>query len=138
VRAAREAAVSTQVEPLANSWYLDLETEEEFRVVAVDEDEGIVEIQYRDGELEQIDLDVWNEMDLESADAPDDWEGDDENEDEDDDDWEEEEEDDDEDEDEDDDYDDDDEDDDDDDDSDDDDEDDDDYDEDDDYDDDRD
>ena len=75
--------MSTEVEPLANSWYTDLETEEEFRVVAVDEDEGIVEIQYQDGELEQIDLDVWNEMDIETSAAPDDWEEGDE----DDDDW---------------------------------------------------
>ena len=85
--------MSTEVEPLANSWYTDLETEEEFRVVAVDEDEGIVEIQYQDGELEQIDLDVWNEMDIETSAAPDDWEEgdeDDEGEDEDDD-WNEEE-----------------------------------------------
>ena len=69
--------MGTQVEPLANSWYVDLDTEEEFRVVEVDEDEGIVEIQYRDGELEQIDLEVWNEMDLEAAESPDDWDDDD-------------------------------------------------------------
>ena len=88
--------MSTEVEPLANSWYIDLETEEEFRVVAVDEDEGLVEVQYRDGELEQIDLDAWSEMDLEAVEAPDDWEAgddddDDDDEDEDEDDWEEEE-----------------------------------------------
>ena len=85
--------MSTEVEPLANSWYIDLETEEEFRVVAVDEDEGLVEVQYRDGELEQIDLDAWSEMDLEAVEAPDDWEAgdDDDDDDEDEDDWEEEE-----------------------------------------------
>ncbi|HEX7115943.1 MAG TPA: DUF6763 family protein, partial [Steroidobacter sp.] len=61
-------------------------------------DEELIEIQYENGDIEEIDLDTWHELDLEQAEEPEGWASDeDEDEDEDDldeDDWDEDEDDD--------------------------------------------
>jgi hypothetical protein len=86
--------VSRDYEPQAGQWYEDLDTEETFQVLSVDPDEEIVRIQWPDREIQEIDLDQWNEMDLELTAPPEGW-VDDEEDDEDDedleDDWDEEE-----------------------------------------------
>jgi uncharacterized protein DUF6763 len=93
-------AVSRDYEPVAGQWYENLEEEESFRVLSVDEDSELIEIEYLDGDIEEIDLETWHEMDLDRIEEPEGWsESDDEDEAEDDEDWEEEEEDDDDDED---------------------------------------
>jgi hypothetical protein len=65
--------VSRDYEPQAGQWYEDLETEETFQVLAVDPDEELIRIQWPDREIQEIDLDQWNEMDLELAVAPEGW-----------------------------------------------------------------
>ena len=84
-------------EPVRGQWYENLEEEESFRVLSVDEDSERVEIEYLDGDIEEIDLEAWHEMDLEPIQEPEGWSGSDdddedeedeaEDEDEDDDDW---------------------------------------------------
>lgn len=81
-------------DPVKGQWYEDLEENEIFKVLSVDPDEEIVEIQYENGDIEAIDLDTWHELDLEHADEPEGWANDDED-DEDDDDWDDDDEDDD-------------------------------------------
>lgn len=87
--------MSRDYEPQAGQWYEDLETEESFQVLSVDPDEEIIRIQWPDREIQEIDLDQWNEMDLELALPPEGWvddvEDDDEDEVEDDEDWDEDE-----------------------------------------------
>ena len=85
--------MSRDYEPQAGQWYEDLETEESFQVLAVDPDEETIRIQWPDREIQQLDLDQWNEMDLELALPPEGWvddevEDDEDEEDDDDDDWE--------------------------------------------------
>jgi Family of unknown function (DUF6763) len=99
--------VSRDYEPVPGQWYENLEDEESFRVLTVDEDSELVEIEYLDGEIEEIDLETWHEMDLERTDEPEGWaesdedeeedkeEEEEEEEDEDEDDWDEDEDDDD-------------------------------------------
>jgi hypothetical protein len=97
--------VSRDYEPVPGQWYENLEDEESFRVLTVDEDSELVEIEYLDGEIEEIDLETWHEMDLERTDEPEGWaESEEEEEEEEDDDWDEDEDEDDEDDDEDDDW----------------------------------
>jgi hypothetical protein len=87
--------VSRDFEPEAGQWYEDLDQEETFRVMNLDPDEGLVRIQWLDGEIEDLDLDQWNELDLELAEEPEGWvDDDDTDEDEEDleDDWDEEDE----------------------------------------------
>jgi len=70
--------VSRDYDPEAGRWYEDLESEDIFKVLSVDPDEELVRIQWLDREIEDIDLDVWNELDLELAEAPEGWVDDDE------------------------------------------------------------
>ena len=84
--------MSRDYEPVAGQWYENLEEEESFRVLTVDEDSELVEIEYLDGDIEEIDLETWHEMDLERTEEPEGWsESDDEDESEDDEDWDEDE-----------------------------------------------
>ena len=86
-----------EYEPTPKQWYEDLENDETFQVLKVDEDKETVEIQYLDGEIEELDIDTWAELDLELTEEPEGWSGsegdedddeeDDEEDDEDDDDW---------------------------------------------------
>lgn len=46
-----------------------------FEVVAVDEERHTVELQHFDGTIEGFDIDVWEDIDLEPAQAPEDWSG---------------------------------------------------------------
>jgi hypothetical protein len=91
-----EYAVGREYEPAAGRWYRDLEEDESFLVLSIDEDAEIIEIQHVDGDIEEIDLDTWAEMDLEPTEQPEGWTGsvtdeddldEDEEWDEDDDDW---------------------------------------------------
>ena len=94
--------MSRDYEPVPTQWYENIEEEESFRVLSVDEDSELIEIEYLDGDIEELDLEAWHEMDLEKIDEPEGWsESDDEDanedkewdeeEDEDDDDWDEDE-----------------------------------------------
>ena len=65
--------MSRDYEPQAGQWYEDLDTEETFQVLSVDPDEEIIRIQWPDREVQELDLDQWNEMDLELAVAPEGW-----------------------------------------------------------------
>ena len=65
--------MSRDYEPQAGQWYEDLETEESFQVLSVDPDEEIIRIQWPDREIQEIDLDQWNEMDLDLALPPEGW-----------------------------------------------------------------
>jgi len=75
--------VSRDYEPVPGQWYENLEDEESFRVLTVDEDSELVEIEYLDGEIEEIDLETWHEMDLDRTDEPEGWAESDEDDDED-------------------------------------------------------
>ena len=93
--------MSRDYDPVQGKWYQDLEENEIFQVLSVDPDEEIIELQYENGDIEEIDLDTWHELDLEHAEEPEGWASDDEEEeeeeeelDEDDDDWDEDEDDD--------------------------------------------
>jgi hypothetical protein len=88
----RESAVSREYSPTVGKWYENLEEGETFRVLTVDEDSELVEIEYLDGEIEELDLDGWHEMDLEPTEEPEGWSDEDDDEDEDEE-WDEEEED---------------------------------------------
>ena len=91
--------MSRDFDPVPGQWYEDLDREEVFKVVSVDPDDMLVRIQWLDGEYEDLDLEAWNELDLEKTVEPEGWvddeDLDDEDEDELDEDWEEEDEDDD-------------------------------------------
>jgi predicted dehydrogenase len=77
--------VARDYDPVQGQWYEDLEENEIFRVLSVDPDEEIIEVQYENGDIEEIDLDTWHELDLERAQEPEGWASDDDDDEEDDD-----------------------------------------------------
>ena len=85
--------VGRDFDPIPGRWYEDLDEEAVFQVMTVDPDEELVQLQYENGEIEEIDLDTWHELDLDEASEPEGWAASDDDEDDDDFDEEEEEED---------------------------------------------
>lgn len=60
--------------PGIGDWFRDINGET-FEVVAVDEDDGTVEVQHFDGTLEEWDLEDWMQYPLEAIQPPEDWSG---------------------------------------------------------------
>ena len=60
-------------DPVQGKWHEDLEENEVFKVLSVDPDQELVEVQYENGDIEEIDLDTWHELDLEQAEEPEGW-----------------------------------------------------------------
>lgn len=86
--------MAREYDPVKGQWYQSLEDDETFQVLSVDEDAELIEIQYADGDIEEIDYDTWTEMDLEKTEEPEGWSGSEDEEDEwdeDEDDWDEDE-----------------------------------------------
>jgi len=75
--------VSREYEPAVGQWYENIDENESFRVLSVDEDAELVELEYLDGDIEEIDLETWHELDLDKIDEPEGWAGSAEDEDED-------------------------------------------------------
>jgi len=65
--------MSHELDPKVGRWYRRLDDEQLFKVVSLDEDEGLVEIKTVDGEIEELDSTEWVELDLEAAEAPEDY-----------------------------------------------------------------
>jgi len=65
-------------EPSVGDWYR-LNGGELFEVVAVDEDDGTIEIQYFDGTVQEMEFEDWEayceDRALEAAEPPEDWSG---------------------------------------------------------------
>ena len=85
--------MSRDNEPVKGQWYENVEDEETFRVLSVDEDAEVVEIEYLDGEIEELDLEEWREFDLDLIDEPEGWSDEDDEEEDDDEEWDDEDED---------------------------------------------
>jgi hypothetical protein len=66
------------VKPIVGQWYRG-GTHELFEVVAIDDQDQTIEIQYFDGTVTEMEFDAWNEhlLDelIDDADAPEDWSG---------------------------------------------------------------
>lgn len=64
--------------PSIGNWYRQ-NGDELFEVVAFDEDDGTIEIQYFDGTVEEMDIEdweaQWEDGALEAAEPPEDWSG---------------------------------------------------------------
>jgi hypothetical protein len=67
--------IDDNIDPRIDHWYLDPKRDRSFTVIDYDEDDGIIEIQYFDGELDEIDVEEWEEMSPEEVEQPEDWTG---------------------------------------------------------------
>ena len=64
-----------ELDPIVEQWYAHRDKGQRFYVVALDEDERAVEIQHFDGDLEEISLEEWRELNIELSDEPENWSG---------------------------------------------------------------
>jgi len=66
------------MKPIVGNWYR-IQGSDSFEVVAFDEDDGTIELQYFDGTVEEMDLEDWRAEKetgaLEEAEPPEDWTG---------------------------------------------------------------
>lgn len=67
--------MGTEADPLVDQWYRREDKGQTFQVVAVDETAGVVELQHFDGDVEELDLDTWYQLDLQPVEPPEDWSG---------------------------------------------------------------
>jgi hypothetical protein len=77
-RAYQTETAMNAMKPIVGQWYRGV-TNELFEVVAIDDEDETIEIQYFDGTVTEMDFESWNEqlLDrmLDAADAPEDWSG---------------------------------------------------------------
>ena len=57
--------MSINFDPVVGNWYEDLDNGQRFEVIEIDEDREIIEIQYPNGDMEDIDLSEWYDLELE-------------------------------------------------------------------------
>lgn len=70
----RDTMESELLSPVVGEWYADPQGIT-FEVVAVDDEDSAIEVQYFDGTLEELDADAWKDMQLKSVEPPEDWSG---------------------------------------------------------------
>ncbi|QSA98003.1 DUF6763 family protein [Methylococcus sp. EFPC2] len=61
------------IDPILDNWYEDAASGRTFRVVALDEANETIEVQYLNGDLGEYDCASWNESAIVLVEAPEDW-----------------------------------------------------------------
>jgi len=64
----------TSPSPIVGDWYRRADRAL-FEVVAIDRDDGTIEVQHFDGTVEEFDLESWEDQGFEEAQPPEDWTG---------------------------------------------------------------
>ena len=62
------------IQPQVGNWYRRIDRRL-LEVVAINQDDATVDIQYFDGTIAELDLDAWHALELEAAPPPEDWSG---------------------------------------------------------------
>jgi hypothetical protein len=65
----------TEADPKLGYWYEHLDKGQRFCIVAFNEEQGLIEVQHFDGDLEEIDLETWYQLDLNPSPEPENWSG---------------------------------------------------------------
>jgi hypothetical protein len=70
----RTCKMNNEFTPRVGDWYQNI-SGENFEIVALDDDEATLEIQYFDGAVEEVDFDSWYELEIQPIEPPEDWSG---------------------------------------------------------------
>ena len=62
--------MSNEVDPVVGSWYEHIERGQKFEVVDVDDERGVIEVQYANGEIDEMDIDDWYDLEIEPIEIP--------------------------------------------------------------------
>lgn len=69
----KDLRVNNMSTPTINDWYQDVTSGRSFRVVAIDEDNDAINVQFEDGDIGEYDFNSWYDSNFTSTDAPEDW-----------------------------------------------------------------
>jgi len=67
--------MASKADPVIGEWYHSTEKAEKFMVTTIDDHSDTVEIQYFDGNVDEMDLTTWYALGIEHIEAPEDWTG---------------------------------------------------------------
>ncbi len=65
--------MATVADPIIGSWYKDLENNLKFKVVAIDEKDDTIDVQYINGDIGEYDSESWFSSTFDYIEAPEDW-----------------------------------------------------------------
>ncbi len=65
--------MTTITDPTIGSWYKDVENNLTFKVVAIDEQDDTIEVQFTNGDISEYDNDTWYNSAFDNVEAPGDW-----------------------------------------------------------------
>ncbi len=65
--------MATVADPIIESWYKDVENNLIFKVVAFDDKDDTIEVQYVDGDIGEYDRESWYNSTFDYIEAPEDW-----------------------------------------------------------------
>ena len=64
-----------ELDPRIEQWYAHLDKGQRFFITAINEDENTIDIQHFDGDLEEISLDEWRNLQIVLSEEPENWAG---------------------------------------------------------------
>ena len=67
--------MATEADPVVDNWYSPIDKGQQFKVIAVDEDLDLIEIQFFDGDIAGISFDEWYDLEIEVCEEPENWSG---------------------------------------------------------------
>ncbi len=65
--------MTTITDPVIGSWYKDVENNLKFKVVAIEESDDAIEVQYLNGDIGEFDKDSWYTSTIDYIEDPEDW-----------------------------------------------------------------
>ena len=65
--------MTTVTDPVIDQWYKDVENSLAFKVVAIEESDDSIEVQYLNGDIGEYDNDTWYNSTFDFIEAPEDW-----------------------------------------------------------------
>ena len=64
-----------ELDPQIDQWYAHLDKGQRFYITAINDDGDAIEIQHFDGDIEEISMDEWCELEIELSEEPENWAG---------------------------------------------------------------
>ena len=65
--------MTTVTDPVIEQWYKDVENNLTFKVVAIEESDDTIEVQYHNGDIGEFDNDSWYNSTFDFIEDPEDW-----------------------------------------------------------------
>ena len=67
--------MKNELDPRIDQWYAHFDKGQRFYVTAINEEQNTVEVQHFDGDIEELSLDEWRDLQIELSVEPENWAG---------------------------------------------------------------